>query len=239
MAETSQPSAPDLTPARSGAGLQVVVDDCWSRIGVAGDGSCVELEKHFHCRNCPVYAAAGAQLLERSLSPDYRRNWALHFARPKAALAPGAISVVLFRVGPEWLALPTSSFQEVAGRRKIHSIPHRRKGTLLGLVNVRGELVVCLSLARVLGLQHAAQGAGGRIIYERLLVANWESQRVAFPVDEVHGIHRFDPDQLREPPATLSKSGASYTKGVLPWQGRLTICLDAGLLFPALSESIA
>lgn len=239
MAEASQSNAPELTPAPQAKGLQVVVDDCWSRIGVTGDGSCPELEKYYHCRNCPVYAAAGAQLLERSVSQNYRREWALHFSRPKATLAPGAISVVLFRVGPEWLALPTSSFVEVAELRKIHSIPHRRKGTVLGLVNVRGELVVCLSLAKVLGLKHAAKTDGERVVYERLLVANWESHRVVFPVDEVHGVHRFDPDQLREPPATLSKSGTSYTKGVLPWQGRLTICLDAELLFPALSESIA
>lgn len=239
MTTPSNQATPDKTPAPGSAGLQVAVDDCWSRIGVAGDGSCPELEKHYHCRNCPVYAAAGAQLLERSLSNDYRREWALHFARPKAALAPGAISVVLFRIGTEWLALPTSSFLEVAELRKVHSIPHRRKGTLLGLVNVRGELVVCLSLARVLGLKHAAKAEGERTVYERLLVASWQSHRVVFPVDEVHGVHRFDPDQLREPPATLSKSGTSYTKGVLPWQGRLTICLDAELLFPALSESIA
>jgi len=239
MAENPQSSASNLIPAAKAAGLQVVVDDCWSRIGVTGDGSCGELEKYYHCRNCPVYAAAGAQLLERSVSSDYRREWALHFARPKAALAPGAISVVLFRIGAEWLALPTSSFVEVAELRTIHSIPHRRKGTLLGLVNVRGELVICLSLAKVLGLKHAAKTDGERTVYERMLVASWESHRVVFPVDEVHGVHRFDSDQLREPPATLSKSGTSYTKGVLPWQGKLTICLDAELLFPALSQSIA
>lgn len=239
MSETPAHPA-TVAPARAQpSGLQVQVDDCWSRIGVTGDGSCAELATHHHCRNCPVYAAAGAQLLERSLGHDYRHEWALHFARPKSALAPGAISVVLFRVGTEWLALPTRSFQEVAELRRIHSIPHRRKGTLLGLVNVRGELVVCLSLARVLGLQHAAKTDADRTVYERLLVANWESHRAVFPVDEVHGVHRFDPDQLREPPATLAKSGTSYTKGVLPWKGRLAICLDAEALFPALSQSIA
>jgi len=239
MADSSQSDTHDLTTGPKTAGLQVVVDDCWSRIGVTGDGSCPELEKYYHCRNCPVYAAAGAQLLERSLTQNYRRDWAVHFSRPKAALAPGAISVVLFRIGPEWLSLPTSSFVEVAELRKIHSIPHRRKGTLLGLVNVRGELVICLSLAKVLGLKHAAKNDGERTVYERLLVTSWESHRVVFPVDEVYGTYRFDPDQLREPPATLSKSGTSYTKGVLPWQDKLTICLDAELLFPALSESIA
>ena len=219
--------------------LQIVLDDCWSRIGNMGDASCPELEKHIHCRNCPVYAAAGAKLLERSVSQSYRQEWALHFARPKAAPKPGAISVVLFRIGPEWLALPTRAFQEVAERRKVHSIPHRRKSTLLGLVNVRGELVVCVSLASVLAIKHSTPAGNGRAVYERLLVASWDSQRVVFPVDEVHGVLRFDPDQLRDPPATLSKSGTSYTKGVLPWQNRLAMCLDAELLFPALSASLA
>ena len=218
--------------------LQVAINDCWRRIGVNGDGSCLELQQHFHCRNCPVYSAAGAQLLERSLLADYRQDWALHFARPKPAIATGEISVVLFRIGTEWLALPTGSFQEVADMRKIHTIPHRRKGALLGLVNVRGELVLCLALHKILGLTRATEKSSDRAVYERLLVATAESRRLAFPVDEVHGVHRFNAEVLRDPPATLSKSGASYTLGVLPWNGKLTICLDAELLFPALNESI-
>ena len=168
------PAAQPIAP-----GLQVAINDCWSRIGVGGDGSCPELQQHVHCRNCPVYSAAGAQLLERALMPDYRRDWALHFARPKQAITAGAISVVLFRIGGEWLALPTSSFQEVAELRKIHTIPHRRKGTLLGLVNVRGELVLCLALDKILGLARAKEKAGDRAVYERLLVATAESRRIA------------------------------------------------------------
>ena len=163
----------------------------------------------------------------------------MHFARPKASPAPGAVSIVLFRIGSEWLSLPTPTFLEVAEKRKVHSIPHRRKNTLLGLVNVRGELVVCVSLASLLGIKHSTAADGSRSVYERLLVASWNSQRVVFPVDEVYGVLRFEPDQLREPPATLSKSGTSYTKGVLPWQNRLAMCLDAELLFPALSASFA
>ena len=36
--------------------------------------------------------------------------------------------------------------------RLIHSLPHRRQGIVLGLVNVRGELLICVSLARLLGI---------------------------------------------------------------------------------------
>ena len=40
------------------------IDDCWNRIGVKGDGTCGELKAVFHCRNCPVFAAAGQRLFE-------------------------------------------------------------------------------------------------------------------------------------------------------------------------------
>src|SRR2546422_1979826 len=40
------------------------------------------------------------------------------------------------------------SIAEVAERRVIHSLPHRRTGIVLGVVNVRGELLVCVSLGR-------------------------------------------------------------------------------------------
>jgi Magnesium chelatase, subunit ChlI len=38
-------------------------NDCWNQIGVFGDGTCPELAKVIHCRNCPVYAAGGRSLL--------------------------------------------------------------------------------------------------------------------------------------------------------------------------------
>jgi len=215
------------------AELPARIDDCWSRIGVMGDNTCEHLMRHVHCRNCPVYSAAGERLLDRPLTPDYRRDWAQHFASPKLRLTPGSISLLIFRIGTEWLALPTTAFQEVVERRKMHSIPHRRKTALLGIVNVRGELLVAVSLARLLGTGSASQ------VYERLLVASWESQRVVFPVDEVSGVHRCDAEQLHEPPATLSKSGTSYTQSVLHWEGNLVCCLDGAVLFPALTQSIA
>lgn len=215
--------------------LPAPLDDCWTRIGVLGDGSCGELPKHIHCRNCPVYAAAGERLLDRGLSADYRREWALHFSVPKRRLAPGSISLVLFRLGGEWLALPTQVFQEVVERRKIHTIPHRRHGALLGIVNVRGELLVAVSLASALGIADTSAAARTG----RLLVAVWESQRLVFPVDEVYGVHRCDPEDLGEPPSTLVKSGTSFTRAVLHWQNNLACCLDTNLLFPALGQSIA
>ena len=129
------------------------IHDCWNQIGVMGNGTCRELVKNIHCRNCAVYMAAGLQLLDRALPAEYRRERAVHYAPPKQLSHPARVSAVIFRLGVEWLALPTIVFQEVAERRTLHTLPHRRGGLALGLVNVRGELVICATVARLLGVE--------------------------------------------------------------------------------------
>src|SRR6185503_5608888 len=103
-------------------------------------------------------AAAAIQLLDRPVIADYRREWSEHYAAEKKLTAPAKTSVVIFRIISEWLALPTHAFQEVAERRVMHTLPHRRRDLVLGLVNVRGELLICVSLGQWLGL--AEPGAG-------------------------------------------------------------------------------
>jgi chemotaxis-related protein WspD len=230
VAELQLPNAAGEMPAQ--------VNDCWSTIGVGGNGTCRELQKFIHCRNCPVYSAAGIQLLDRPLTADYRRERTGHYAEAKKITQPAKISLVIFRLGPEWLALPTTAFQEVAERRSQHTLPHRRRSFVLGLVNIRGELLICTSLARLLGLEQETPRDKSRTVYDRLLVANWDGHRLALPVDEVHGIHRFHSDEMKPPPATISKSTLTYTRGIFAWQERAVGFLDADSLFSALNRSL-
>ena len=194
--------------------------------------------RFIHCHNCPVYSKAGVQLLDRPLLPEYRRAWTEHFAQEKKLAVPARTSALLFRIHAEWLALPTQAFQEVAERRPVHSLPHRRQGIVLGLVNVRGELLICVSLGHLLGLDEPPHRDTPRTTYDRLLVAKWDGHRLVFPADEVRGIHRFQTPELQEPPATLAKSKLSYTQGILHWQGRAVGLLDADLLFSSLNRSL-
>ena len=60
--ETLVPTA----PVSGSASPTVVVSDCWNKIGVNGDGTCRELVKFIHCRNCPVYSSAGTLFSARS-----------------------------------------------------------------------------------------------------------------------------------------------------------------------------
>jgi chemotaxis-related protein WspD len=225
-------------------GFCAPVHDCWNRIGVEGNATCRELVKYIHCRNCPVYSTAGLQLLDRPLPPDYRRERAEHYAQRKTISRPARLSVIIFRIANEWFALPTTAFLEVAEHRAMHSLPQRRRGVALGLVNVRGELLVCASAAQLLGLNRSEPGAQSSLsecgtVFDRLLVAVWDGQRVVFPVNEVQGIQRFQKDELKETPAIISKSSLTYTEGVFAWGGRTVGLLDAAAFFTALNRSLA
>jgi chemotaxis-related protein WspD len=219
--------------------------DCWSTIGVMGNATCRELERYVHCRNCPVYSSAALALLDRPVTAEYQREWTEHFAREKKLYAHGATrtSLLLFRIGTEWLALPTPAFQEVAEKRSAHTLPHRRRGIVLGLVNVRGELLICVSLGRLLGLEsltsHLRKSAP-RTVFDRLMVAGTSGNRYAFPVDEVHGIHYLPPEGMREPPATISSRPASenYTRGMFSWREHTVGVLSPEVLFTSLNRNL-
>jgi chemotaxis-related protein WspD len=219
--------------------LPTRINDCWNTIGVSGNGSCRELPKFIHCRNCPVFSAAGVQLLDRPLTPEYRRQWAEHYAHEKKLAAPVRTSVVVFRVGLEWLALSTRAFQEVAEKRPVHTLPHRRRNVVLGLVNVRGELLICISLGHLLGLEPGTRPNIRTIAYDRLIVIGWNGNRYVFPADEVHGIHRFQQDELREPPATVAHSSFTHTQGVFNWRERTVGVLNADSLFAAMNRNLS
>lgn len=207
--------------------------DCWNRIGVRGDKSCPELDRHSHCRNCPAYSAAAAVLLDREL-PDGAGEGGFRPSEAEDAGGNlGGQSAVVFRVGGEWFALPTLVLDEIVAMRAVHSLPHRRNPALLGLVNVRGELVICVSIARLLVGDAGAQPDG------RLIVVRHAGGRLAFPVEEVQQAHRYRPDELKPVPATVARSSSSFTQGLLTWRDRTVGYLDERLLLEALDRSLA
>ena len=81
--------------------------DCWNVIGVQGDASCPELDKAIHCRNCPVFSAAGRGLLEQAFPRGYLEKWGHILAQNKEVESAADLSLIVFRLGDEWLALRT------------------------------------------------------------------------------------------------------------------------------------
>lgn len=210
------------------------IDDCWNRIGVRGDGSCPELPHYVRCLNCPTFAAGAALLLDR-MTPDEGPGMEYAGAADiDTRAAPAAIgtSLLVFRVGAEWLGLDSALVSEITEHRSIHPLPHQRNPAVLGVANIRGMLTLCISLAIFLGQEETVVQA------QRMLVARHGGRGVVFPVDEVHGIQRFAADALQAAPATMAGAEVSYIRAIAGWHGQSVGILDGDLLFHTLNRSL-
>jgi len=212
------------------------LDDCWNKIGTAGDGSCPELKKVVHCHNCPVHADAGRSLLDRDAPADYRHEWTQLLARQKEQSASATQSSVIFTLGSEDLALPTPVFREVTEVREIHRMPGRRNKYLMGLVSVRGEIQLCFSLELLLGLESVIPKKPAQLSDGRMMVLEHGGDSWVFPVTKVHGTYKYDASSIKPVAATLQKGRASFTSGELEWDGKTVGCLNESALFAAVKR---
>jgi chemotaxis-related protein WspD len=231
----THPASPAATP-----------DACWRSIGVAGDRSCAELARHVHCRNCPVMAGAARLNLQRPVEPGYREAAAEELARPRPQPTLTDAAAIVFRVGPEWLALPLALAASVAPLAPLQRLPHRHgeRAALLGVVGVGGRLLPAVSLARLLGIgADEVAPPVGRHAFARLLVladapadsaAAGKGQSWALPVDEIHGVIRHARARMKPPAATVGQAPPPLVDGIIGDGAIEAGLLDAGLLMERL-----
>lgn len=218
---------------------QPAVDDCWNHIGVFGDKSCPQLERHIHCRNCEVYGAAAIALLDRYGSALERGDD--DYGQGETQEVQGEQrSLLIFRLGEQWLAIATRCLAEVMPMSPIHVLPHRKSRGLLGVTNVRGTLVACLSLAELLDLdtQQDARRSERRVI-PRMLILESGSGPLVTPVDEVSGIQRIPVARISSAKHDDKRAISRFTAGVLQWQEQSITLLDDEQLLHNMIGSLA
>lgn len=241
----SPPSPPIAAPADLPPLSQF--QDCWNQIGVMGDHTCPQLQTVIHCQNCSVYSAAGRSLLERVAPLGYLEDWQQVLGESKAepptietGTEPASAltqTLMIFRLGQETLALPVALLQSVMPPEPIHRVPHRQNSVLLGLVNVRGEILLCLSLAALLGISTTPLPSAQTLTTATWLVMGDATQAWVTPVDEIYGIHRVQIPSLEAPPIVVTQATAAYTRGIVSWQGGKATVLHGDRLLAAFQQA--
>lgn len=210
-------------------------EPCFVRIGVYGDRSCPELKTHVHCLRCPVFAETAHTLFGRPPPPGYRSEWTQRLAvAAEPPLGEGSTYVTV-RVGTEWLGIASSVCVEVTESRRAYPLAHRTTGAFEGLVNVRGQAMLCVSLRALLGIP-AREGPSGK---SRLAVVETPEGRYALRIDEVDRVRRILSADVREPPTTLARSLSPHVHGVVRDGDRLIGLLAAEDLFATLARCVA
>jgi chemotaxis-related protein WspD len=220
--------------------------DCWNHIGVSGDRSCTELVEFVHCRNCPVFAAAARTFFDRPAPEGYLADWSRWLGAPTGQTAPGEgngadedeihshgerTSVLIFRLGEEWLAFQARTIAEVTTPRPVHRVPHRSNQIFVGLVNLQGQAQLCVSLHGLLGATPLATSNRLIVLFDRVRAETW-----AFLADEVMGVHSVPRSQWRGVPSTLVNPSVGFSQAVLSWKGRSVGLLDEQRVFAALGS---
>ncbi len=219
-------------------------DDCWNKIGISGDQSCPELKTFIHCRNCPVFAQAARTFFNRAAPEGYLAEWSRWLATSDVRDARGTdtgegasdlrsrnegVSVLIFRLGAEWLAVRTHAVAEVTTCRPVHRVPHRSNEIFSGLVNLQGQVELCVSLHGLLGATVTASAPRLIVLHDRDQAARW-----AFVADEVKGVQLVPRSQWRNVPSTRVNPAVGFSQAVLAWNGLCISLLDEPRVFSAL-----
>ena len=213
-------------------------ESCWNSIGVWGTSSkrCPKLAEMTHCRNCPVFIDAGSDLLNREIPPGYMDEWTELLGQKKEEQNTNNISIIIFRIGKELLALRSAIFREIITPSSVHQIPHRSNDVLLGLTNVHGELQLCFSLKALTGNEDAEQTEDSEA---KMLVIQSSGECWVFPVDQVLGVFRCNDSDAQNVPVTVSKASGTFTKKVIIYDQREVGLLDDELLIYTLQRRIS
>jgi chemotaxis-related protein WspD len=185
---------------------------------------------------------AGQQLFERQPPAEYVEEQTAILSKKVAEEAAGSVAIIVFRIEEEWLALDVDAVVEVTEPRPVHRVPHRTDRLLAGIVNIRGELQLRVSLRALLGIDgtdcspDGGSNVSGKSSY-RLLVIERDGQRWAFAVDEVAGVYRVRTDQLGNVPTITAKNVKRLASAVFTCEGRSVGRLDVDRLFDSLEGS--
>ncbi len=156
-------------------------------------------------------------LAQQSL--DILRHRAESLAQAEEAEAVTEMtSLLLFRLGEEWYAVPIPGVREIVNDIVLTPIP-RVPEFIRGVMNVRGEIVSVTDIAALMRIA----SAGPRDVRElpSAIIARTERCVSALAVDEIGDILDVPRASVEPPLATLERSQIEFISGSVYVDGRL------------------
>lgn len=154
---------------------------------------------------------------DRRPPADYLEEWAARLAQPPEEADRELHSLIVFRLRGEWLALPASALAEVTDPQPIHAIPHRTNHVLLGMVSVRGQIRLAVSLHGLFEIE--PDEPADRPSAPRFLILQDGADQWVAGAEEVVGIVRVAQEQLRAVPSTFPRA-STHIRAVFDREGR-------------------
>jgi purine-binding chemotaxis protein CheW len=132
------------------------------------------------------------------------------------------LQMATFRLHGEYFGIDVLRVQEVITPQSINPVP-LAPANVLGLMNVRGLIVTCLSLKQMLGFSDTDYGSNHHHV---IIHDPKDEQLLCLLVDDVGDVIDIDTDRLTSAPSTVPDRARQHIFGVYKLDGLLISLLD-------------
>lgn len=130
------------------------------------------------------------------------------------------IQLVVFSLGREEFAVEVTQVREIMRMEEITRMP-KTPHFVEGIINLRGQIIAVVELAKRLNLE-----GGSRSGETRIIVVEAEDIKVGMIVDSVSEVLRVGADAVEPSPTLTTDVSAAFLQGVVKQDNRLIILLD-------------
>jgi len=130
------------------------------------------------------------------------------------------LQLVVFSLGREEFAVEVTQVREIMRMEEITRMP-KSPNFVEGIINLRGQIIAVVELAKRLNLEIGEKSSDTRII-----VVEAEDIKVGMIVDAVSEVLRVSADAVEPSPTLAIDVSATYLQGVVKQDNRLIILLD-------------
>ena len=131
--------------------------------------------------------------------------------------------LVVFMIGAEEFGVDINDVREIIKMEDVTAIPGT-ENYILGVINLRGKIIVVIDLAKKLGLSVKEKDKNTRV-----LITEIEGNTMGMVVDSCNDVLRITGDKIEPAPPTITqKINADYIQGVGVLEKRLLILVDLG-----------
>ena len=137
---------------------------------------------------------------------------------------------VTFRIGGMLMGIDILQVQEINQYLDITAVPHSPE-QVMGVINLRGEVVTVLDLALILGMS-----ASSIEPTSRNLIVNAEDENIGVLVDSLADVVSANDGDVEQSPANVSNIDGRYIKGIYKLDNDLLILLNPDEILSVVTE---
>lgn len=133
------------------------------------------------------------------------------------------LQVCTFYLDKQMYGVDVQSVQEVIRYQEMTDVP-LAPDSVVGLINLRGQIVIAIDMRRRLGLANRGEGE-----LPMNVVVHGEDGALSLLVDQIGDVQEIDTEYLESPPETLQGNSRQMIRGAYKMKDRLLLILDTEL----------